>query len=434
MLPRPRTLLFACGLLLASAVPLAVTQARLGSRMFFVFAAGLCISQLLAWIAIRRAEPPRRWLWIVIGVAIACRVPLAVGPVNYDSDMVRYVWDGRVQRFGYNPYAVVPSDPSLTHTHTADTVRMPSRNVRTPYPPAAQIFFRLMVTLWESARVMKSMLTVLDICTIFILLQWLRLTNRNEWAVIGYAWNPLVILEIAHSGHIDGLGVFWIALCAYWVARRRTALAAVAFTLAVATKLLPLVLAPLFLGRIRARDIAIGAGTLLLLYLPFTTPGIVPVGAVPSVVEHIRFNSPVFRPLAWAVTPTGAAVFTLAVGFAAASWARWKLDIGDPAAWAWPMAVTLACAPVVYPWYLLFFTPFLLTAPTFPLTVWTWTVLPVYLVWEWAQFGAPWRVPNWLMAAEYGAILLTLPFLFSRLRETGPGRVLPQLSLLDPRR
>jgi hypothetical protein len=195
------------------------------------------------------------------------------------------------------------------------------------------------------------------------------------------------------------------------MARRRTSLAAVAFTLAVATKLLPIVLAPLFLGRVKPRDIAIGAGALLLLYLPFMTAGVMPIGAVPNVVEHIRFNSPIFRPLAWALTPTGAAVFALAAGVAAAAWARWKLDLNDPAAWAWPMAVTLACAPVIYPWYLLFFTPFLLTATTLPLAVWTWTVLPVYLVWEWAQFGARWRVPAWLMTVEYGAVVAALVFL-----------------------
>lgn len=425
MATRPRLLLFACCLLLASALLLALTQARLGSRLFFLFATGLCVSQLLAVIGIRRAEPPRTWLWIAVGVAVACRVPLMVGPVNYDSDMVRYVYDGRVQRFGYNPYAVVPSDPALAHTHTADTARMPSRNARTPYPPAAQLFFRLMVTLWESARVMKCVLTLLDIATIFIVLQWLRVTGRSEWLFLGYAWNPLVILEVAHSGHIDGLGVFWIALCAYWMTRRRTSLAAVAFTLAVATKLLPIVLAPLFLGRVKPRDIAIGAGALLLLYLPFMTAGVMPIGAVPNVVEHIRFNSPIFRPLAWAVTPTGAAVFALAAGLAAAAWARWKLDVSAPAAWAWPMAVTLACAPVIYPWYLLFFTPFLVTATTLPLSAWTWTVLPVYLVWEWAQFGARWRVPAWLMTVEYGAVVAAIVFL-AIVRRSGVSAGLPR--------
>jgi hypothetical protein len=176
---------------------------------------------------------------------------------------------------------------------------------------------------------------------------------------------------------------------------------------------------------VKLRDIAIGAGALLVLYLPFMTAGVVPIGAVPNVVEHIRFNSPIFRPLAWAVTPTGAAVFALGAGLAAAAWARWKLDINDPAAWAWPMAITLACAPVIYPWYLLFFTPFLLTAATLPLTVWTWTVLPVYLVWEWAQFGARWRVPGWLMFVQYGAVAATIVILALRARRPELGAELP---------
>jgi hypothetical protein len=361
-------------------------------------------------------------------VAIACRIPLAVGPVNYDSDMVRYVWDGRVQRFGYNPYAVIPSDPAVAHTHTVDTVRMPSRHARTPYPPAAQLFFRSMVTMWESARVMKSVLTLLDIATIFIVLGWLRAIGRSEWLVLGYAWNPLVILEIAHSGHIDGLGAFWIALCAYWMARRRTALASLAYTLAVTTKLLPIVLAPLFLGRVKGRDIALGAGALLLLYLPFMSGGAPLLGAVPNVVEHIRFNSPVFRPLAWAATPSGAAAFALIAGLATAAWARWRLDADDPAAWAWPMAIALACAPVIYPWYLLYFTPFLVSAATAPLSVWTWTVIPVYLVWEWAQFGGRWRVPNWLMALEYALVLGSIVFLTLAARRRNAAEPVPASS------
>jgi hypothetical protein len=416
-LPAPtRTLILAGCLLLISTLLLAITQARLGSPLFWPFAATIGISQLVALVAVLRAEPPRRWLWITLGFAIACRVPLMVGPVNYDSDMVRYVYDGRVQRFGYNPYAVVPSDPALAHTHTEDTIRMPSRHARTPYPPAAQIFFRLMVTAWESARVMKMVLTLLDIWTIFLVLQWLRATGRNEWMVIGYAWNPLVILEVAHSGHIDALGAFWIALCALWMARRRTALASVAYTLAVATKLLPIVLAPLFIGRVRIRDIALGAGAMALLYLPYMSAGTMPLGAVPNVVAHIRFNSPIFRPLAWLATPSGAAAFALAAGLAAAAWARWKLDDGNPAAWAWPMAIALASAPVIYPWYLLYFTPFLVSAATLPLSVWTWTVIPVYLVWEWAQYGARWRVPNWLMVVEYGAVVVAIAVIAWRSR------------------
>jgi len=392
-------------LLVSSMLVMAITQARLGSVLFFVLAGIVGFCQIVMLRSVWHAPvAPRRQLLLALGFAVACRLPLAAGPINYDSDMVRYIWDGRVQRFGYNPYAVVPSDPSLAHTHTADTVRMPSRHDRTPYPPAAQLFFRLMVTLWESPRFMRVALVACDLLTIWFLWEWLRLTHRNEWLVLAYAWSPLVILEVAHSGHIDALGTMWIAASAWWLARRRTALASVAFTLAVATKLLPIVLAPLYIGRVRVRDIALGGGLLAALYLPFMSGHTIPVGAVPNVVEHIRFNSPIFRPLAWIITPQGAAVFAVLAGLAAAVWARIRLDANDPAAWAWPMALALVSAPVIYPWYLLYFTPFLVVGATLPLFVWTYTIIPVYIVWERALSGGRWRVPNAMMMVEFGVV------------------------------
>ena len=54
----------------------------------------------------------------------------------------------------------------------------------------------------------------------------------------------------------------------------------------------------------------------------------------------------------------------------------------DPAAWAWPMAIALAFAPVIYPWYLLCLTPFLFSISTLPLAAWTVSALSVYEVWD----------------------------------------------------
>ena len=412
-------------ILVAASTTMAVTQARLGSPLFFALAAVMGACQVIMLLS-AGGPAPRKLLLLAFAVAALCRLPLAVGPVRYDSDMIRYVWDGRVQQFGINPYAVRPSDAAVAHTHDADTIRMPSRHARTPYPPAAQLFFRMMVTAHDSARFMKIALTACDLITILLVWRWLRATGRNEWLTLCYAWSPLVILEVAHSGHIDGLGAMWIAASALWLTRGRTALASIAFTMAVATKLLPVVLAPLFLGRVRVRDIALGGALLAALYLPFTSTTI-PVGALPNVVEHIRFNSPIFRPLAWVVTPQGAAMFALAVALAAAGWARWRLAVDDPAAWAWPMALALACAPVIYPWYLLYLTPFLLTRATLPLAVWTYTVIPVYIVWERARSGARWRVPNDLMLVEYGLVVLVAAALLIAWRRSSlESRIFPQ--------
>ena len=119
-------------------------------------------------------------------------------------------------------------------------------------------------------------LVACDVMTMIVLWRWLACTGRSEWLALAYAWNPLVVLEVAHSGHIDALGALWITASAYWLARRRTALASIAFVLAVATKLLPIVLVPLYWKRVRARDALAGSALLALLYLAFTRGGSLP--------------------------------------------------------------------------------------------------------------------------------------------------------------
>jgi hypothetical protein len=408
----------------AAVLVLFVTRTPLGSPLFLSLVAVMvaCYVATLAgtWSA---PSPSRSLLLIALAFAVAYRAPLAVAAVGPDSDMVRYLWDGRVQHLGYNPYQLVPADPALSQTHTAETAVMPSRRHKTPYPPGAQLFFRFVVATANTTLGMKLALVACDLLTIAVLWKWLLITGRNQWLVLAYAWSPLVVLEIAHSGHIDALGTLWIAAAAYWLTRGRTALACVAFVLAAATKLLPIVLAPLFLGRVRKRDLLLAVGVAVVLALPFTLGGDPTLGAIPNVVANIRFNSPVFHPLAWAVSPHVAAAVALLSGLGVATWARLRLPVSDPAAWAWPMAVSLIAAPVIYPWYLLYLTPFLVSVATLPLTVWTITVLPVYIVWHLAREGGRWTVPVALMAAEYGAFIgAWLVFVRWRLRRAGRGR------------
>lgn len=408
---------------LASVTVLAVSQTPLGSPLFLALAvvAGVAYVAMLARVW-QEDRAPRRLLMAAFALAVAFRIPLALPTVGPDNDMVRYVWDGRVQRLGYNPYLVLPADPAMAPTHTDETRMMPSRHTRTPYPPGAQLFFRLVVGLHDSSRAMKLALVACDLMTIVVLWRWLAITGRREWLALAYAWNPLVVLEVAHSGHIDALGALWLVASAFWLARRRTALASIAFVLAVATKLLPIVLVPLYWRRVRARDALAGAVLFVLLYLPFVYGSTVPLGAVPNVVAHIRFNGPLFKAIAAFVTPQGAALAAVALGMLAAAWARWRLDAADPAAWAWPMALALACAPVVYPWYLLYLTPFLFTAATLPLLTWTFSVIPVYLVWETSRHGGQWVVPTAVMVAEYGIPCAAAAFLaFLRFRGYSSG-------------
>ena len=97
---------------LTSTVMLAITQAPLGSPVFFACAAAASVAYL--WMLGRiwnETHAPRRLLAAAFVLAVAFRAPSAASRVSADSDMVRYLWDGRVQLLGYNPYLVVPADP-----------------------------------------------------------------------------------------------------------------------------------------------------------------------------------------------------------------------------------------------------------------------------------------------------------------------------------
>jgi alpha-1,6-mannosyltransferase len=87
-----------------------------------------------------------------------------------------------------------------------------------------------------------------------------------------------------------------------------------------------------------------------------------------------------------------------------AIWLRRKSEVLSSDAFAWPMAASLLCAPVVYPWYLLWLLPFLRSTTTVPLMIWSISIIPTYYVWHLRRIGRLWLVPGWIMLLEYGAL------------------------------
>jgi hypothetical protein len=69
------------------------------------------------------------------------------------------------------------------------------------------------------------------------------------------------------------------------------------------------------------------------------------------------------------------------------------------------MAACLLCAPVVFPWYLLWLLPFLTSASTLLIILWTVSIIPVYVQWHLRALGHPWgALPVWVMVLEYGCL------------------------------
>ena len=73
---------------------------------------------------------PRGTVWIVVGVAIALRLLLLTAPPILSSDIYRYVWDGRVQAAGINPYRYVRTPHWLSCGIQLSTRRSTARATR----------------------------------------------------------------------------------------------------------------------------------------------------------------------------------------------------------------------------------------------------------------------------------------------------------------
>jgi predicted acyltransferase len=128
--------------------------------------------------------------------------------------------------------------------------------------------------------------------------------------------------------------------------------------------------------------------------------GRIPIGSLGTYVQRFRFNDPVFTVLERIATPQLVAGLAVLAGFLTAMWFRRKSPQPSADAFAWPMAASLVCAPVVYPWYLLWLLPFAQSSSTLPLIIWTVSIIPTYVVWHLRDIGRQWAVPDWIMLLE----------------------------------
>jgi alpha-1,6-mannosyltransferase len=367
-----------------------------------------CIAFLLA-IRELFATPafPRRVVVVGLVLAAMWHVAFLRLPPGADDDVHRYVWDGRLQRLGYNPYIVVPSDPAVAvrSLHTSETRNLNNPDLPSPYPPGAQLFFRAVTAVRESVFALKLVFVICDLGISLVLLDLLRTSGRGAHLVLAYAWNPLLAIEVAGSGHIDIVGALLLVISVAALLRRWRAVAALMFGLAIAVKFLPIVLVPLYWKRVRIRDAVFAAAVLALLCVPFLVHGRVPIGSLGTYVQTFRFNGPVFAALVRVAAPQLVVTLAVLVGFATSIWLRRAKDQWSPEVFAWPMVASLLCAPVVFPWYLLWLLPFLTSASTLLIILWTVTITTTYVMWHLSSVRGVWgALPAWVMLLEYGSV------------------------------
>ena len=297
----------------------------------------------------------------------------------YDNDVWRYVWDGHVAGRGYSPYAFPPAmvdeDEELEATLLDEEMwwdvydNIGFRALVTVYPPLAQAYFRISNRLAPgSVLLLKLGSVAADLGICWLLLSILGRLGLPRAGLILYAWNPLVLKEIAGSGHYEPLMILPLLAGVDWAARRRGGLAAASIAAAALVKLSPLALLPVLARRLRWSQAVIGVGVLAAGIAPYwrSIDGWLETMAVYNRAWH--YNSGV-----WALVRQGLAL--LGVDDAASVAALicrlasvgvmvmvWRRDDGSQRVAFrgafFILAALVLLSPAVMPWYLLWALPF----------------------------------------------------------------------------
>lgn len=304
----------------------------------------------------------RRVLWdrrstcgLLLAAAALRLIFIPLVPVQSD-DLYRYLWEGRMQLAGLNPYAHAPDSEVAVRLRDADWEHINHREYSAIYPPLAQASFMMTAAISPTPTAFKMFFALCDLGVLMVLIAWLRDRRIGPAAAAVWAFHPLVICEFAGNGHLDSFMILAVVLSLLMLDRGRENLAVFALAAAVAVKLIPLLLAPFFLRGMKRPGLILLVPMLAgLSYLPYAGAGA--DGLFSSLWVYQRdwlYNSPLFdlaRDFLFGEDGYLARKWFYA-GVAAAVATLWFARVAPRAA-ALPLFGFLhAAGPVIHPWYL----------------------------------------------------------------------------------
>ena len=268
--------LAAAGFVLVALSPLALYFLFAASYEGFVAAAlaqGVVYAAAV-YIALRH-RCDRGALAVIFIVAVIARAVALPAPALLSTDVARYVWDGRVQAAGVNPYRYVPADPQLASLR--DAAIYPNINradyALTIYPPVAEMMFFLVTRVSESFTMMRLTMIGFEAVTVLALLALLEHDGRPAARVLIYAWHPLPIWEFAGTGHVDAAAIALMTLAMLAAVRERRVLAGIALAAGTLIKPFVLFMGPPLWRRWGWRLPAAFVATAVVCYLPYLSVG-----------------------------------------------------------------------------------------------------------------------------------------------------------------
>ena len=338
---------------------------------FIELALAAGIVYLIALYGFTQTRATRATTILLIFGAIAFRATLWPMEPTLSDDLQRYRWESRVQEAGWNPYAIAPNDPRLASLRDKYYEIMPGRELPAIYPPATELVFRATRKFFPGPVGFKAPFAAADVLVLLVLAWMFREEEERNFRLAVYAWNPLVIVEFAGSGHNDVLALLGI-VCGLALIKKWPWIASVPIALATMAKVFPAVLLPVWFRRAgwpgkRAGWWAAGlAGVAALVVLApyWGALGMFRANMMYYEATWKNYHASLYTAIDWL---TGGktripALVGVAVSWGLAFWLAWKK--AEPARAAYLLIGTiLAFGPNGYSWYFTWIVPLLCFFP-----------------------------------------------------------------------
>ncbi|MDF9800073.1 alpha-1,6-mannosyltransferase [Catalinimonas alkaloidigena] len=385
-----------------------------------------------AYAGIYKLTVHDKQLWVLLGLSGLVRIVLLPAIPNLSDDIYRFIWDGRLLVQGIHPFAYLPSEiieqglhKQLQGIDESLFQRLNSPNYFSIYPPVNQAVFALAA--WVYPDSILGSIVLIRICillaeagSISLLFQFARRQGFPIKRTLLYALNPLIILELSGNLHFEALMIFFLLLSYFFLRRVHWLPSAFSFALAIATKLLPLVLLPLYIRRLGIKKslwfyIATGVFTLLL-FIPLLNMELLRgIGeSVGLYFQKFEFNASIY----YIVREIGYVLKGYNIIGMAGKWLAVSTFLGIvlfsilerkeklPAAWLWVWVIYLALATTVHPWYIAPLIAFSLFTHYRFMIVWSWLIFFSYAGYSVEGFKE--ILP--ITVLEYSLVLLMLAY------------------------
>lgn len=211
---------------------------------------------LIAYILQKNSSPDHFKILLLSGILFRFCLIFSIPALS--DDFYRFVWDGRIQQLGINPFDYTPAQFIKQHSDPLLHQIFPylnSPHYYSVYPQICQSIFKIASaiggnSLYQTVIILKSAIFLSELGTILLLKELLSARHNAQSLQLIYILNPLVIIELSGNIHFEAIMIFFVLLAVWLINKQRYISSAGALSLAVQAKLLPLIFIPLLLRQI----------------------------------------------------------------------------------------------------------------------------------------------------------------------------------------